>query len=421
MVQDDVMLDEILAQRRIACVYQPIVDLRSQSVVAYEALARGPAGSPLERPDALFGAAHDAGRLVELDWACREAAAHGAIEAGLPLGSTLFVNVEAATLGHPPPERMVGLVREASERFQIVMEITERALTDRPAELLAAVQQARSLGLAVAVDDVGADPRSLAVMPLLSPDVIKLDLRLVQRRPDAEIASVVNAVVAQIERTGGTVLAEGIETEEHLEAALSMGATLGQGWLFGRPGPLPASGPGASTVGIPLTAEPPSRPPHDPLDIAGPNRPLLRSRKRLLSALSGHLEREAERLPEPSLVLAAVQDARHFGSVLQARYTKLAAHCALVAVLGAGMSDTPAASVRGGRLADDDPLHDVWALAVVGPHFTAALVAADLGDDGPETKRRFDYTLTYDRGVVLDIARSLLQRVSPLASGNSEL
>lgn len=276
LVQDDVVLDELLAQRRIACVYQPIVDLRSRSVVAYEALARGPAGSSLERPDALFRAAHDAGRLVDLDWACREAAVRGAVEAGLPAGSTLFVNVEAATLGHPPPRRMAGLVREASERFQIVVEITERALTDRPAELLGAVQQARSLGLAVAVDDVGADPRSLAVMPLLSPDVIKLDLRLVQRRPDAEIASVVNAVVAQIERTGGTVVAEGIETEEHLEAALSIGATVGQGWLFGRPGPLPAPDPDALTAGIPLTAGPARQPTRNPLDIGAPNRSLLR-------------------------------------------------------------------------------------------------------------------------------------------------
>ncbi len=74
-------------------------------------------------------------------------------------------------------------------------------------------------------------------MPLLRPDVIKLDLRLVQRQPDAEIAEIVNAVNTQAERTGAIVLAEGIETDEHLATARALGATLGQGWLFGRPGP----------------------------------------------------------------------------------------------------------------------------------------------------------------------------------------
>ena len=48
-----------------------------------------------------------------------------------------------------------------------------------------------------------------------------------------------NAVAAEAERSGALLLAEGIETEEHLARARAVGATLGQGWLFGRPGPLP--------------------------------------------------------------------------------------------------------------------------------------------------------------------------------------
>ena len=58
--------------------YQPIVELDSGRVVAYEALARGPVG-PLERPDLLFAAARPAGRLAELDELCRAAAFRGAV------------------------------------------------------------------------------------------------------------------------------------------------------------------------------------------------------------------------------------------------------------------------------------------------------------------------------------------------------
>jgi DICT domain-containing protein len=68
--------------------------------------------------------------------------------------------------------------------------------------------------------------------------------------------------------------------------------------------------------------------------------------------------------------------------------------------------------VRGGHLVPDDPLVDEWAVAVVGPHFAAALAAVDLGDAGPERERRFDYILTYDRDRVLAVASSLMARIS---------
>ena len=59
--------------------YQPIVDIRSLAVVGYEALARGPEGSPLATPAELFGAARRSGQLAELDRACREAGDPGCL------------------------------------------------------------------------------------------------------------------------------------------------------------------------------------------------------------------------------------------------------------------------------------------------------------------------------------------------------
>ena len=76
------------------------------------------------------------------------------------------------------------------------------------------------------------------MMPLVHPDVIKLDLSLIQASPDIAIARTINGVLAEVERTGAIILAEGIETREHANSALAMGATIAQGWLFGRPRPL---------------------------------------------------------------------------------------------------------------------------------------------------------------------------------------
>ncbi|WP_345301113.1 DICT sensory domain-containing protein [Dactylosporangium matsuzakiense] len=69
--------------------------------------------------------------------------------------------------------------------------------------------------------------------------------------------------------------------------------------------------------------------------------------------------------------------------------------------------------VRGIALAADDPLRGEWNVIVVGPHFAGALVARDLADTGPDMHRRFTYALTYDRGLVLDAARALLQWIVP--------
>jgi hypothetical protein len=99
--------------------------------------------------------------------------------------------------------------------------VTERAVAGDPARLLATVAQARQAGWGVALDDVGAAPAGLAVLPFVRPDVIKLDMRLLQRRTTAEAAHIVNTVRAQAERTDAVVIAEGIETIKHAREAVA--------------------------------------------------------------------------------------------------------------------------------------------------------------------------------------------------------
>jgi EAL domain-containing protein (putative c-di-GMP-specific phosphodiesterase class I) len=100
-------VDQVLAAGAVTSVFQPILDLDSGRVVAYEALARGPQG-PLARPDALFAAARTEGRLAELDAACRVAAFRGAVEHGLLAPLTLFVNVEPEVLDSAPLHDLLG-------------------------------------------------------------------------------------------------------------------------------------------------------------------------------------------------------------------------------------------------------------------------------------------------------------------------
>jgi EAL domain-containing protein (putative c-di-GMP-specific phosphodiesterase class I) len=90
---------------------------------------------------------------------------------------------------------------------------------------------------------VGPDEEALDLLPVLRPDVVKLDLSLLHRDPDAEIARITARVRAYTEQDGAVIIAEGIESREHVERAVRYGAEYGQGYLFGAPGPLPASVP----------------------------------------------------------------------------------------------------------------------------------------------------------------------------------
>jgi EAL domain-containing protein (putative c-di-GMP-specific phosphodiesterase class I) len=409
-------LDRILATRDVSPVYQPIVDLVSGDVVAYEALARGPKGSSLAGPAELFGTARRVGRLAEVDWLCRIRALEGALAAGLAAPTVLFVNVEPEVLESDPPAGADELLDATGHRLRVVVELTERALTDRPADLLAMVEAVRRRGWAVALDDVGADARSLALVPLLRPDVVKLDLNLVQRRPDLAIAEIVSAVSAYAESSGAVVLAEGIETHAHRQVAAGMGARLGQGWLLGRPAPLPAKDrrPTPSAWTLPaddrsavLTGASPYE-----LVVAARGDAVRTATKPLLQAISAHLETQAAGLGAHAVVVAAFQHAAFFTAGSARRYADLAREAAFVGVLGEGLPLAPARGVRGGHLAWDDPLRGEWDIAVVGPHFAAVLVARDLGDTGPDHSRRFEYLLSYDRDLAVAVARTLIARLA---------
>ncbi len=404
------VLSEALAPGIVRTLFQPIVDLATRRPVAYEALARGPQGSSLERPDLLFAAARTADRLGHLDWTCRGTALRTARDAGLSAPRSLFINVEPEALDVPCPPELERDWAEAGQHLRPVLEITERALTAQPAALLRSAREIRERGWGLALDDVGADTRSLALMPLLRPDVIKLDLRLVQEQPGAEVAEIVNAVNAERERTGALILAEGIETEQHLETALSMGATLGQGWLFGRPGVLDPALVG-ETSGLTLTAPPLEVTGTTPYDVVSKVRATRPGAKRLLLALSNQLEQQAMTLGSGAVVISAFQSAERFTPRTKRRYTALAADAAFVAALGVEMDPEPAPGVRGASLPSEDPLFGEWSIAVLGPHFAGALVAMDQGDGGADFDRGFDFALTYDRDLVIQAANSLLTRV----------
>ncbi|WP_162246774.1 MULTISPECIES: EAL domain-containing protein [unclassified Rhodococcus (in: high G+C Gram-positive bacteria)] len=417
-------MEEIPAGLTVHSLYQPVVDLSTRALVGYEALARGPVGTPWESPAALFESARAHGTVGQLDWMCRVSALRGALEANLPTGLQLFVNMEPSAMNLAPPAGVAALLAEAS-RLSVVVEITERDLIADPASLLEAVERVRDRRWLVAVDDVGAETASLALLPFLRPDIIKLDMTFTQQRATADTARVLAAVSAESDRTGAVVLAEGIETEEHLHLAREMGAALGQGWLFGTPAPLPRREPHAgptaadlpsdSPFAVGLTHRMPSAP--TPFALAAATGGIRRGRLSLLSTIIDQFALHAAATGPSTIVLATVPHSFEVSAEQMHQAAHLAASGTLVALFGRGGAATtpPVPGLHTMRLPAADPLLRELSVIVVSPHFTAAVIGAETdGDGSTESDPVFDYRLTYDRELVLDAATLLLRRTTPV-------
>ena len=379
--------------------FQPIVDLRDGTVVGYEALMRsGPQDAKLHSPDAMIAAARREGSLLALDLATRDAALRVAERHGLGAPFSLFLNADPATLDSSSPER-------ASTKLPLLVEVTEQALIARPEAMLRALTHLREAGWGIALDDVGGDLRSLALMPILYPDVIKLDLRLLAERTPEDLARIVTAVGAEAERRRAIVLAEGIDSAEQLAIAGAYGATLGQGFLLGPPDALPTTLPPPGRPlrlpgggGDPFGATPWER-------VTNWRRPDVATRE-LATRAARVLVDQAAQIGRTAMVLVAHADDEH-GAGSVARYGSMIDQVAFVGVLNVG----PAFSglgVRRGTLAPDDPLLGTGTLVVLAPDFAACFVSRETGED------EWSYAVTYDRDTVVGCALPLMARMEPL-------
>lgn len=391
-------------------VFQPIVDLRTDAVVGAEALARWPRVPGVD-PSAVITQARAEGRATEVDRACRNAALRTVSSLGyLDDGMTIFVNVEPDALIDRPADSG-DIFDTATDGLRVVLELTERALLGDPAQLLNVVADARARGLGIALDDVGRNADSLTLLPLIAPDVVKLDGSLIAGPPTREQLHVICAVTAYAEATGAVILAEGIETEAHRRRAVDLGATLGQGWLLGRPSELPPTRwpPVSGDHRVPINREPLVIPPQ-------PSRlletlPLRRGTRPVLVRYSRYIEEQALASDEPFTVLSSFQRADRFSPPTAQRYAQLAASNSLVAVVGMDMPPEPAPGVRGTAIAPDHPLAREWTVVILGRQYFAALIAVELDPDDTGQGRQFAYAITHNRATVVAAARALLSHL----------
>ena len=216
----------------LAIVFQPVVDLFSDEIMAVEALARFTV-TPMRPPDVWFADACRAGLGVELEMlAITRALAHLPM---LPDGIALTINVGPETIVGPHLRQ--ALLDVPAQR--VVLELTEHTAFDDYPGLQAALIALRKGGVRLAVDDAGSGYSSLTHILNLAPDFIKLDRELISGIDvDPVRRALVTSLVAFATDTGAEIVAEGIETGDELEAVRRLGVRYAQGYYLGRPAPL---------------------------------------------------------------------------------------------------------------------------------------------------------------------------------------
>jgi diguanylate cyclase (GGDEF)-like protein len=228
----------VIDERALRAVYQPLVHLETGRVIGFEGLIRPLPGSRFANPGALFAAAEIGGRIVELDLACLALVIAGATAIPDPLLVTL--NVSPRTLEAPDfgAARLINMLEQAGfPADRAILEVTERDVIQDVPRVVSVLERCRIAGIRIAADDVGAGNAGLRLLSQFRFDVVKIDLSLVQAGTgQATVRAVLGSLVDLARRWGALVVAEGVETQAQLAMAVELAIDAGQGYLLGRPG-----------------------------------------------------------------------------------------------------------------------------------------------------------------------------------------
>jgi EAL domain-containing protein (putative c-di-GMP-specific phosphodiesterase class I) len=232
--QDRTLAKEALARfiagDGLSMAVQPIVDVRTGSVHAYEALARF-AGST-EGPLHWFAMAAALGERDALERACLLAAL--GLFGQRPAGVSLSVNLSAPVLLDP---LTLAMLDEQRDLDGLIIEITEETLVRSDMQLRTVITPLRERGARLAVDDMGAGYSGLRQITTVHPSYLKLDRSLVSGIDhDQDRAALVGALVGYSKQVGSMLVAEGIEHSAELRLLGELGVPLAQGFYTGRPG-----------------------------------------------------------------------------------------------------------------------------------------------------------------------------------------
>ena len=238
-------LRETIGQGRLACAYQPVVDMRTGGIEGVEALVRWnhPERGTL-LPGAFLPMAERAGLTASLgNWvlgeACRQMSRWSDLQGMMPPSTLrMAVNVSSSQLVWPGLSALVErtLSQCGLEPERLILEITETAIVADESRAIARLSELREIGIRVALDDFGTGYSSLSRLRELPVDVLKIDRSFVSGLPDDRRLRVLTSNIVRLARELDlSPVGEGVETTEERDALMACDCHFGQGYYYARP------------------------------------------------------------------------------------------------------------------------------------------------------------------------------------------
>jgi EAL domain-containing protein (putative c-di-GMP-specific phosphodiesterase class I)/CheY-like chemotaxis protein len=234
-------MEQVLRPGALRIEFQPMVTVHDggADLYALEALTRGPRGTTMERPDVLFEYARRKGQETELDMLCIGAAlAEAAILPGQP---HISLNVHGTTLCNVPHFARTLLAAAHGHGIsarRLMLEIVEHRAAWGIQALRATLDDLRSAGVRIAIDDLGVGASNYHMFIDCRPDHLKIDRYIVNGcSNDPYRIAVLRSIVALASACGARPIAEGVERKDDLAAVRELGIDCVQGWLYARSAP----------------------------------------------------------------------------------------------------------------------------------------------------------------------------------------
>ncbi|MTI49842.1 EAL domain-containing protein [Sporosalibacterium faouarense] len=228
---------DIIDNRKIKTLYQPIVGLKSGDILGYEALSRGPQNSYYFSPLNLFKSAREYDMLWDLELVCRQKALENS-QARVG-DKKLFINIDPNTIQDKKFKQ--GFTKLLLQDFNInpydiIFEINENTAISDYRKLRDALDNYSEQGYQIALDDAGSGYSGLVLLAETHPNFIKIDMSLVRDIDKNKFKQDLMRTFCEFSKnTSIKVIAEGIETENELKTLIELGVEYGQGYLLQEP------------------------------------------------------------------------------------------------------------------------------------------------------------------------------------------
>jgi diguanylate cyclase (GGDEF)-like protein len=217
--------------------YQPVIDLATRRIVGVEALARWKHPQRgLVPPSDFIPLAESSGRIVEIGSIIMRKACADAAKWPLPI--TVAVNLSSVQLMRMdvPALAWQALAETGLPASRLKLEFTESVMIHDAKGTSRLMTELQDMNITVSLDDFGTGFSSLSYLRTFPFNELKIDRSFVADiLRDTQAAAVVQTILALARNLDMSVVAEGIETEEHARLLTAMGCSKGQGWHFGKP------------------------------------------------------------------------------------------------------------------------------------------------------------------------------------------